>query len=83
MVVMRKEKLVDTIIDVGVELKIIKKPVNIKLIKNNVKIIIGDVAFIERLYNIIFIRAKKCNILHTKRIKHLLMELERIRIDLE
>ena len=80
---MKKEKLVNKIVDVCIDLKIVKYSNYRKEVKNNIMMFMGDVTFIESLYNTIFVKAKQRNILHTKKIKNLLMELEKTRLELE
>ena len=62
---------------------LLENPVDNKQIKENIKKQLDDVVFVENLYNTIFKKAKQYKILKRARIKALLIELEKIRIDLE
>jgi len=80
---MEKEKLVVEIIDICYEFKIIKSLDNISQKQENLKAILEDAGFVEILYSEIFRKAKERQIIHTEKIKQVLLALEKIRLDLE
>ena len=81
---MKREMLIDEIVDFCTNYRIIRKsPVELKQMKSNIDKNLYDAPFVERLYNEIFIKAKHRKVLNEKGVRALLMELENIRLDLE
>ena len=82
---MRNEKIIEEIVELCFYFGIFEKSDDKKQIKKDIEglELLKDVAFIERLYNIIFIKAKEHNALQNDRVKNLLIELEKIRLELE
>jgi len=79
------EKLIEKIVACCVYLGIFKSDDNKNQIKSDIIALklLKDVVFVETLYNRVFRLAKERNVLQTDDIKNLLIELERIRIELE
>jgi len=80
---MERKVLVDEIIDLFLELGVLKDLTNLEQTKNNMEKQIENAEFVELIYNVIFIRAKEQRMLDIKRIIDILQELNRIRIKLE
>ena len=80
---MTREKLIDEIIDFYVEHRVYKSPLKAFELIRTIEAQLNNVAFVETLYNEIFIKAKQNKLIKTKRIKNMLFELEKIRIELE
>jgi len=79
------EKLIEKIVDCCFYLEIFNNSDDGKKIKEDIITLelLKDVIFIETLYNRIFRLAKEHNTLQSEKVKDLLIELEKIRIELE
>ena len=82
MTIERKE-LINEIYDICFKLEIFINSANERRTKENIGILLEEVELVESLYNAIFVKAKKRKILYKKRITSLLVELEKIRLELE
>jgi len=80
---MERTVLIDEIINFGLNYGLLKNPFVIKRIRKNIEKELTEVEFVENLYNTIFSKAKERKVLRQKRIKDLLMELEKLRLELE
>ena len=80
---MKRKELINEIYDICFKLEIFINSANERRTKENIGMLLEEVELVESLYNVIFIKAKKRKILYKKRIIDLLLELEKIRLDLE
>jgi len=83
---MKRNLLVDAIYELCLDLAIIEKTIaknGEKEIKHNIRLILEEAIFVENLYNTIFVKAKRLKLLQNKKITNILIELEKIRLQLE
>ena len=80
---MEREELINIIIDFFIEYKLLKKSAKMDEIKNNIDEQLNDARFIESLINTIIIKTRKRKNINVESIKNLLLELDKIRLDLE
>lgn len=62
---------------------IITNTVQVEIIKRNVEEQLHNVAFVENLINTIFVKAKQFKNLGNKKVVRLIIELEKLRLELE
>jgi len=77
---MEKNLLVDEIVNFCLDYGVV---IDREEIKRNINQGLEKAELIENLYNTIFKKAKSGRIMEIKRVKELLLELEKIRLDLE
>lgn len=80
---MKQKVLVNEIVSYCFDFKIIRKPVTATEIKEGISKQLGDIAFVENLYTILYRKGKDMKKLGDKRMIALLMELERLRLKLD
>ena len=80
---MRRKKLVNEITQFCLEYQVFEKTVNVDEVKAKIEIMLDDIAFIEILFNTIIRRAKKHDYFDVERLKKMLVEIEKIRLNLE
>lgn len=80
---MKKKVLIDEIMRFCFKYRIITNTVQGEIIERNIGEQLNDVVFVENLINAIFIRGKQYKILRSKKVMNIILELERIRLELE
>lgn len=80
---MKKKVLIDEIMRFCFKYGIITNTVQVEIIKRNVEEQLHDVAFVENLINTIFVKAKRFKNLGNKKVVRLIIELEKLRLELE
>lgn len=80
---MKKKFLVDEIVNFCFKYGLIANTTNVDYLRNNIEEQLNDVVFVENLINAIFIRGKQYKILRSKKVMNIIMELEKIRLQLE
>jgi hypothetical protein len=80
---MEREELINIIIDFFIEYKLFKKSVKIDEIKNAIDEQLNDARFIENLINTIIRKTQNRKNIDTDKVKNLLLELDKIRLELE
>ena len=80
---MEREVLIDEIIDFCFKYDLFDKSVIVSEIKNRIGEQLKESAFIENLINTIVVKTRKRNKMGNKKIRELLLELERLRLELE
>ena len=80
---MERKKLINEIADFGIEYGIFNKSLERKEIKDGIELILSDCPGVEDIINRIIVKANSCQELDIVRLKTLLLELEKIRLELE
>lgn len=80
---MKKKVLIDEIMRFCFKYGIITNTVQVEIIKRNIEEQLHDVAFVENLINTIFVKAKRFRNLGNKKVVRLIIELEKLRLELE
>ena len=80
---MRRKKLINEITQFCVDCEVFDRSVNLGEIRNRIEILLNESEFIEDLINTIIYKAKMHNNFDTEKLKKMLLELEKIRLELE
>jgi len=80
---MSNNDLINEITDFCIKNKLFNKTVHISNIRSNIKAQLKDCAFIENLYNTIYLKTKYRKNIDIDRIINLLLELEKVRLEIE
>jgi hypothetical protein len=75
--------LIDEIVDLCYILKIVKNEANEKEIRDTIEMLLEEAGFIDDLYNSILKQAIQFKISDTKKVKDILSELIRVKLQLE
>ena len=80
---MKKENLIDEIIEVCLELEIFPVPKDMREIKDNFKIIIEDGWYMNALHELITAKANEDGVIHTRKIRKILIMIEQIMLEIQ
>ena len=80
---MKRELLINEITDFCFKYRLLKEPVNLEDIKTRIEKGLEDSEFIENLINTIIVKTKHRKNIDTEKLKCLLLELDRVRLELE
>ena len=79
---MGRKELAEEIISFCIRYKLIRNAKRLLLAKNRIEERLGDICFVESLIHIFILKTKFTEV-DNDRLKKLLVELERVRLDLE
>ena len=80
---MEREKLVDEIVDFCFAYGLCKDVKKKDELRKNIAYNLNDPAFVENLINTVIVKSKKYNTMEKENIVDLIIELEKIRLNLE
>ena len=80
---MKRKELINAITDFCLEYKLFDRSVKVDVLINKISEQLKDIEFVESLINTIIIKTRKRRNIDTNKIKNLLLELEKIRLELE
>lgn len=80
---MERTDLINVIIKFCIEYKLFDNLNKEDEIKSRIESQLDDVSFIENLINTIIVKTRNCEKVDNNKIKHLLLELEKVRLELE
>ena len=80
---MERKYLVNEIADFCIDYKLFKTKLGTNEVKRKIEEQLEDSEFIESLINTVILKTKKCKNVEIERLKILLLELEKIRLELE
>jgi len=80
---MERKILITEIANFCLKYKLFNKLISLSEVKNRIESQLEDIEFVESLINTIIIKTKRGKNIETKKLKGLLLELERLRLELE
>jgi hypothetical protein len=80
---LKKIELINEITDFCLKYRLFNGVIRIDEIKNNIESRLNDSRFIESLINVIILKTRNRQNININKIKNMLLELEKIRLDLE
>jgi len=80
---MNRKELAEEIIDFCITYRLLGNPKRIILAKSKVEEELGNICFVEGLIHMIIVKSKYITTIDNKRLKKLLINLEKMRLDLE
>ena len=79
---MERKELAEKVIDFCVKYRLLANPKKILASKGRVETELGNICFVESLIHMLIVKTKYISV-DNNRLKNLLMELEKVRLDLE